>query len=252
MQQNVSSFAFGIGNAWIIPQTAADNFETTDPTPLTLNAIQDFNVDVSSKGQALRDQHGFAIDKRTADYDIKGKFSIAMTDFNLIANAIFGAAAAIVADGNSVNEFESGTIPFSTHSVTVTGAADFAQDMGVVLASNPAQEFERIASGSPAAGQYKLDAITGQYDFAPADSGLGVLISYLTDNGTTLQISNFLQGQTPAVGLVAFNVVTGDGVNIPNVRFTSFKKAPKRDNYAMYELDFEGFTPYGAIAIEYL
>lgn len=251
MQQAISSFGFGIGNAWILPNSIG-GFQATNPTPLTLNAIQDFNVDISAKGVALRDQHGFPIDKRTADYDIKGKFSIAMSDFNLIANAIFGQFATENPSGNAMNEFESHVIPFSTHTVLVTNAATFVQDAGVVYAANPADEFTRVATGSPAVGQYKLDVVTGQYDFAAGDAGLGVQISYLTDNGATLTIQNFLQGQTLAVTLVAYNIVTGDGVYIQNVRFTSFKKAPKRDNYTMYELDFEGYCPYGTNAIEFL
>ncbi len=250
MQQSTSSFGFGIGNAWILPNAVA-GFQAVNPTPLTLQAIQDFNVDISSKGVALRDQHGFPIDKRTADYDVKGKFDVAMTDFNLIANAIFGQFATETTAGEKMHEFESQVIPYSTQSILVTGSATFSQDAGVVLASNPATEFVRV-TGSPLRGQYKLDTTVGQYDFNAGDEGEAVLISYLTDDGATLQVQNFLQGQTLACTLVAYNIVTGDGVYIANCRFTSFKKTPKRDGYTMYELNFEGYVPYGTNAIEFI
>jgi hypothetical protein len=70
---------------------------------------------------------------------------------------------------------EAGTIPSNPGPYTVQAGAAFRADGGVTIATVAAVH----VSGTPAAGQYSVDA-TGLYTFAAADAGRVVALSYAT------------------------------------------------------------------------
>lgn len=74
-------------------------------------------------------------------------------------------------------ESEAQTIPATPYQVTVAEASEFVIDRGVTFAIGGTAL--TLVTGTPSTGQYEVNAATGVYTFAAADTGKGVLISYI-------------------------------------------------------------------------
>jgi len=134
----------------------------------------------------------------------------------------------------------------------------FLQDLGVRYAST-GFALTYVSTGIPTAGQYTLitsGALAGTYQFAVADEGLGVLISYrYTDTtGSTLQMMNHTMGQGPIISflLVEPYQSNSNGLYLPAVRVGKMDGATKLDDYYMNSSDFEAFAlPSGLVGEMY-
>jgi hypothetical protein len=72
---------------------------------------------------------------------------------------------------------ETYTIPGSPYTQAVSQSAAFSVDAGVVYTAT-GLPLTKIASGTPAAGQYSVNTTNGTYAFAAADAGKQVSITY--------------------------------------------------------------------------
>lgn len=118
-------------------------------------------------------------------------------------NMFFGQS--FTSGGLTWNINEAQTVPGTPFTVTVTNAATFDADLGVVYAAT-LLPLQRVAAGSEAAGKYSVSEIgvnKGKYVFAVADTALGMLMTYssTTAAGQSLIVANQAIGTTPVFQL---------------------------------------------------
>lgn len=140
-----------------------------------------------------------------------------------------------------------------THDATL-----YLQDLGVRYSST-GFPLTFVSTGIPVTGQYTVittGANAGTYQFAVADEGLGVLISYrYTDStGSTLQMMNHVMGQGPIISFLLAEPYqsNSNGLYLPAVRVGKMDGATKLDDYFMNSSDFEAFAlPSGLVGEMY-
>ena len=216
-----------------------------NPTPIQPLILQDVSLDISIDLKELRGQNRAPDDVAPGDMKISGKFSFAQQNYSLI-NQIFFAETS-VAGGTAIVPREQQTIPAaSTYTVTVSHAANFATDLGVVYL-NGGSPFTRVTS-APTQGQYSVAA--GVYTFSSADAGTNVLISYgYSQNtvGRTLTLHNQLMGYGPVFEMYLaqpYQSYQGipNSVHLFSCRASKSTLGTKRADYGMQEMDYMAFA----------
>jgi len=231
----------------------------TNPTPLRALTIQDAELDISGTIETLKGQYQFPDDAAVTDKKGTGKLTMGRKDLSMLNQIFFADVTA--AGGTSVSPTEAHSVPASTpYTITVTppGTGTFYADLGVYYQANNAKAFERLATGTPAAGQYTVAA--GVYTFAAADTGLGILISYAYTQSTTgniFQVNNQNIGYGPQVEIYlvdTYQPIPVSGVNIYSTtrvwaaKISKVTLGNKRSAYSMPQVDYEYFqAPSGRV-----
>lgn len=241
-----------IGAGFVFFNPTAGNLPV-NPTPVRALTVQDVEIDISGTVEELKGQYQFPEDTAVTDKKGSGKMTIGRKDLSMLNNIFFADISA--AGGTSVSPVEAHPIPASTpYTITVTppGTGTFYADLGVYYANNVGQSFTRIPTGTPTAGQYTVSA--GEYTFAAADTGIGVLISYAYTQSTTgsiFQVNNQNIGWGPQVEIYVvdtYEPVAVSGVNIYSTvriwaaKITKCTLGNKRANYSMPEIDYSYFS----------
>jgi hypothetical protein len=198
----MSIIQFGTGVLFAVPN--AGNM-AANPTPYKLGILQEIAIDFKGDLKKLYGQYQFPVAKARGKIEVGGKAKFATLDPSMLNQLYFGQAQAAGMTILAVEETDS--IPTTPFAVTVTNAAFFVTDYGVSFALTGVQ-LTKVASGTPTTGQYKVDAATGIYTFAAADTGLAVLISYTytsASRGTSITLSNQLLGYAPEFRAFIFN-----------------------------------------------
>jgi hypothetical protein len=229
-------YLFGSGTAIVTPSGATQ-------TPLNFGLLQEMTIDVTQSNKPLYGQYKdpLAIGGGTRKWT--GKAKVARFSMQVLNALMFGTT---ISAGQIAEQFgESHSVPTTPFTVTVTNSATWTQDLGVVYAST-GLPLTRVASG-PTVGQYSVSA--GVYTFASADSGAGVLISYLytiTSTGQNFSVPSTLIGSTITFALNATildptqtNVTT---LQFPNCVASKFSFGTKLEDFAMPEFDFDLFA----------
>jgi hypothetical protein len=158
--------------------------------------LQDIKVDFDFTDKELWGQFQFPLAIARGQGKITGNAKFAQIVGLTYSEMFFGLTSATGQFG--VSQLEAQAIPAVPYQVTVTNAATYNDDLGVVYTTSGLR-FQRVAAG-PTVGQYTVNFATGVYTFAAADTGLGILISYtynIAGSGRKITISNQLQGTTP-------------------------------------------------------
>jgi len=235
-------FQFGIGALYINP--VGGNL-ASNPTPYQMLTIQDVSVDIGQDLKELVGQYRFADDVAPGQMKITGKFTVGRIDIGMF-NQLFFASTEIIGVKNIVSD-EVHSIPAVTpFTVTVTNSITFTTDLGVRYSSNGVALI-RVAS-SPTTGQYSVSA--GVYTFAAADTGLGILISYVATvsaSGNTVQINQQLLGYGPVFELwlaESYQAVAGvnNGIHLFTCRASKLNRDLKNIDYEKPEIDFSAFA----------
>ena len=244
---------FGIGNVFLNP---VGGLLPANAAPQQLSTIQDIAIDWSGKGVELRGQFLYAIDARLADVSLKVKFQVGQYTLDELNVLFFAGTLSTGASQDTVVPDEAHTVPPSSVSnkLIISGATE---DLGVSLQSN-GSNFDRVSSGSPAAGQYKFSLTdtpgSGVWQFNDTDAASPIFVSYVVPGtAAALSIPNNLQGYSPNFELVGWNPVGGDapasafnGFRIFNVVATGLKPLTyKRDGFNMVEVDGLAYCPTG-------
>lgn len=210
-------YQFGSGVLFAIPTTG-------DVTPRKFGVLQDVAVEFSSAQKELYGQNKYPVDVASG----KGKISIKAKAANISAgffNAIFFGAD-LASGYESLVDGEAGTVPAaSAYTITTANAASFKEDRGVIYKID-GKPIKKITSGSPAAGEYKVDAVTGIYTFAATDANAAVKLSYtraVTGSGQTLHYANPLMGQAVEFMLELTGKYKGKEATLRLYRATSTK-----------------------------
>jgi hypothetical protein len=240
-----------IGAGYCLFNPTAGNL-AINPTPLRALTIQDAELDISGTIESLKGQFQFPDDTAVTDKKGSGKITMGRKDLSLLNQIFFADIAAV--GGTSVSPVEK-HVAAATISVTPPGSGTFFADLGVYYGANINHSFQRIATGSPTAGQYSVSG--GTYTFASADVGLDVLISYAytqPTTGTIFQVNNQNIGYGPQVeiymvdtyqpvniGTVLLPVFVYSTIKVYAAKISKVTLGNKRANYSMPEVNYEYF-----------
>lgn len=194
----MAQYMFGTGQLF-----AANVGGGNTNNPLRLGALQDVSVEFSGDIKQLFGQYQFPLAVARGKTKIEGKIGSGNIDAASF-NSLFGLGSGGVVTGQKVQAInEAGVVPGTPYKITVANGATFYRDLGVtdVATGNPLKQ----VTGTPTTGQYAVNATTGEYTFAAADTTKAVLFNYLyTDaaNGGTVTIDNQLMGVAPQLELI--------------------------------------------------
>ena len=231
---------FGTGVLYAEPN--AGNLPT-NPTPIRL-LLQETSIDIKGDLKKLWTQSQFPIAKARGKVDVTGK-SKAVNFDPLSLNQLFFAQTAATGMEIPVDR-ELATIAANAATVTLT---PWATDNGVVFTtgSSAGLPLLKVAS-APATGQYVApNATTGIYQFANADNGKGVAISYTYTNssrGQTVSLTNQLMGYAPECRIDLWNNFRGKifGLRLNSVVIGSWGIPTKLEDFWQTDVSFEAST----------
>ena len=146
-----------------------------NPTPINFGLIQKVSVDTSVSVKELYGQYAFPVAVGSGTRKVTCKASLARFSAQALGRLLVQPDAGFGFDDLAFAEVHTipGTGPFT---ITVANDAHFVADQGVTYAAN-GLPLVCVAS-SPATGQYTVNQTTGVYTFAPAITGVSVLITY--------------------------------------------------------------------------
>lgn len=220
------------------------------PAVIPVASLKDVAVDFKQAKKKFNGQKKVAIDVGDATLDIAVKIKSA--DFRSSAFNLILPGATITTGGAQVAPYEQAPIPTTPFTVTVSQAATFVEDGGV-LDTTAGKWLTRVAS-APATGQYAVTA--GVYTFAAADVGhvVQTVYTYLPVGanaiGSTVSYANEFQGPSTPFRLRVYNPwrVGSNGVaqtrnvgfDFSSVHFEKLTASFKVEDWA--ENDLEGFA----------
>lgn len=249
---SVQGWNIQYGSAFLFVKPVGGN-QANNPMPVFPLTVQDVELSIKGKIDELRGQFQWPDDVAQGDKTGTGKFGIGRKDWYLFNQIYFGGAAST--GGSSVSPLEPHTVPASsTFTVTVVppGSGTFAEDLGVMYASNGYRL--QIAASLTEAGQYTVSD-EGLYTFYSGDASANVIISYRYNvtTGNTYPVQNQYMGYGPTCEfLIVDSYVPSDqpsqGGVIPTIWLPAVKVSSlgnvgnKRDKYAMPEVEFTIFA----------
>ena len=233
---------FGIGALW------GTRNDTSGIGPDQFAILQDNSIDFSFELKELYSQLQFPVDIARGKGKITGKAKMARVFGALYADLFFGATA--VTGESNVSEDELQT---AAGTVVVSQAASFVADLGVYYQNNIGGTVRKRMSyvNTPTLSQGSYNVNGGTYNFALADYGQQVAVSYVfTDvNGKTITLTNNFMGFTPTfIGtFYAQRSTQGSSGQLTlrlNECVSNHLTIPNRlDDYAIMDLDFQAFSP---------
>lgn len=232
---------FGTGTLYAAPN--AGNL-ATNPTPIRL-LLQEVTIDFKGDLKKLWTQSQFPIATARGKVDVTGKAKIVNYDPDPVNQLFFGLTAA--AGMKVFVDNEADTIPnASPFTVTVTSAATFDQDNGVVFSSgsNAGQVLLNVSPSAPNATQYSVNTTSGVYTFNSADNAKGVAISYTYTNATrgkTVTLSNQLMGYAPICRIDTWNNFRGKmlGIRLNACTLGSWSYPSKLEDFWVSDVAFD-------------
>lgn len=215
--------------------------DLANATPVRFGALQDVQLDISFTTKELYGQNAFPLAIARGQGKIQGKAKFAQINGLSFNSLFFGQAQSAGQLATAVLEAQS--VPAVTsYTVTVTNAASFAGDLGVVYAVT-GLPLTKVASAPSAAGQYAVNLATGVYTFFSADASAAVLVTYtysVAGSGQKISLANQVMGTTPAFQVNLSQPWNGKTLNMQLNSCVSNKLvlATKVEDFLVPELDF--------------
>lgn len=250
----LAGLGFGAGFLLASPQSGVGN-PAPNPTPLQVGVVQNLKFTISGDVKELFGANQYPVDTAVGKRSIKGSFEFAQITNNIMSQLFFADAVTVGSLPTVVNEAQTAV----SSAFTVAHGATFAVDYGVTYQATGIP-LTMILSGSPTAGEYKVNLTTGVYTLSTADATAAVFVSYSwTDAsvGSTLTAANHAMGFGPIVALdCVFPYEStppgGMGFLFPNVRLGKIDVTTKLDDYGMFSTDFTAFAgPNGVPFVSY-
>jgi hypothetical protein len=242
-----TDFHFSTGTLFIKPNGGQLN---PNPTPIRLGTLQDMSGQIKRASESLFGQNQLPDDTAPGQIDITGKASWASIQGVYLLNSFLLGASST--GGTSIVDNEAHAVPAVTpFTITITppGSGTFSQDLGVVYSASGLQLTCIGATGTPTIGEYTVTA-EGEYTFAAADEGAGVLISYqytAAAGFNTYSFQNQKMGVGPTVSIYLY--MPYNNLNrylvFGNARINSISLPTKQKGYVIQELDFTAFDVPG-------
>ena len=182
-QEQLQTLGFGSGIVWAFPTGGQMG---ANVTPVDIGTIQNVKLDITADIKTLFGLYQYPVDSAIGKRNIKGTAAFAQFEFTAWNSLLFGSSGSTSSGSAQVTSYREGaTIAAGTYQATVAhSGASFVQDGGVRYASgsNAGEIFDAITTGVPTKGQYSVSA--GVYQFAAADVGVAVVITYSYQNLT--------------------------------------------------------------------
>ena len=230
---------FGTGGASFNP-SAINAALLANPTPLTPALIQETSIDFKAGNKKLYGRNQWAVDVARGQIDATGKGKIGSTDPIFLNQVYFGMP---VTSGSTVRQvINESHAPGATVTIAPpTGT--FNENLGVINGTT-GDPFIMIPSGTPAIGQYSVNASTGVYTFASGETATSVQISYKYNDptsGSTIVISSQVNGYSPEFELNLFNTYRSRtfGLQMFRCKMTDMSLATKQNDYWMADFSFD-------------
>jgi len=210
-------------------------------TPVYIGALQDVDVSFEGSIKELFGQYQFPLAIGRGTGKVTGKAKFASIKGDVLATLYFNETPATGQTLMAIKE--ANTIPGTPFKITVTHAATFVSDYGVLDALT-GLPYKKV-TGTPTTGQYSVDEETGMYTFAAADTLKDVLISYTYTavTGQTITINNQLLGDAPVFECVlqqTFNLKTTTLILYKCVS-SKLTYPTKLEDFVIQEFDFGAF-----------
>jgi hypothetical protein len=217
--------------------------DVANATPSQFGVLQDVQVDFSATLKELMGQNQFAVAVARSAMKVTGKIKSAKIVGSVYNDLFFGQTAVTGAVLQAVNE--AGTVPTTPYQITVSNAATFLTDLGVLNATT-GLPLKKVAS-APATGQYSVNSTTGVYTFAAADTTVAVLISYTYSSATgatKITIANQLQGAAPTFQMNLAETYNSKVLNFQlNACVANKLSFPlKNSDWTINDIEFQAFA----------
>lgn len=217
--------------------------DVANATPSQFGVLQDVQIDFSATLKELMGQNQFAVAVARSSMKVTGKIKSAKIVASVYNNLFFGQTSTTGAILQVVNE--AGTIPATPFQVTVVNAATFATDLGVLNALTGIA-LTKVAS-APATGQYSVNAATGVYTFAAADTTIAVLLSYSYTSASgaiKTTIANVLSGAAPTFQMNLAETYNSKILNFQlNACVANKLSFPlKNSDFTINDIEFQAFA----------
>jgi hypothetical protein len=184
-------------------------------TPAKLATAVNATVNVKVKDNDITSQlYQAPLASLRAGYEVSGEVEVEGDDVMAMSQILAGTRTAATIE---LVENEELTIPTTPFKVTCAAGADYVDDCSVYFSATGAQ-LEQVEE-SPATGEYVIDKATGEYEFAAADTGLKVLVTYTKDTAATgqkISVLNNAVAENTYYKLVLVNTFDGSTVCVIN------------------------------------
>lgn len=214
----------------------------TPATPVRFGGLQGVTLDFSFTTKQLFGQYQFPIALGRGTGKITGKADFAQFNAQAFNDLFFGYSNPSTGEVKTAVG-EAATV--SANTVTVTNAANFSQDFGVVRASD-GSVYTRVSS-SPTGLQYSCNETTGVYTFNSSQNNVAVAVSYTyadSANGKKITITNQLLGNSPQFIAVFTETFNGKQQTLVLNACMSSKLSltTKLEDFTIPAFDFEAFA----------
>jgi hypothetical protein len=194
----------GVGDVIWVPNSVTAGI--SGPTPRRFGILQDVSVDFSGSTKELYGKNRVAAFVMDTELKVSGKAKGAQFKSDLF-NMFFGAPAPTSGNTRRVSLDEAIT-PTGSGVATVAQAATFVEDLGVYDTITGLWNINISATGTPAAGQYKVST-GGVYTFFSTDTNpKQITYSYTVASGggsVYFNIPNIAMGSGPRFAVVISN-----------------------------------------------
>jgi len=232
----MTQYAFGSG---VLFGRSNDN---SPPTPVRFGGLQGCNIDFAFTVKELYGQYQFPIALGRGTGKITGKADFAQLNAQVYNDLFFGYSNP-ASGSKPIAVSEAQTV--TANAVTVTNAANYVRDLGVVLASDNSL-YTRVTANM-VGQQYSCNETTGVYTFNASQNAAAVLVSYeynASANGKTISLTNQLLGNAPTF-LAAFQTTfrTKTLTMVLNACMSSKLSFPtKLEDFTIPSFDFQAFA----------
>ena len=174
--EQLQTLGFASGIVWAFPTGGQMG---ANITPIDIGTIQNVKLDITADIKTLFGLYQYPVDSAIGKRNIKGTAAFAQFEFTAWNSLLFGSSGSTVPGAAQVTSYREGaTVAAVTFQVSVANHATFVQDGGVRYASGTkaGQPLIAITTGVPTIGEYTVSS--GVYQFAAADVGAAVVITY--------------------------------------------------------------------------
>ena len=225
--------AFGAGFLWGTP---------VNGQPVMFAALQSCSMDVSFDQKALYGQSAFALEMARGKGKIDFKAAVGRID-PVLFNAIFwnqglspGQVRTAVAEPATPSEAG------GVGTYVAANASAFRVDLGVYDSAH-GRFLTRLTSGTPAEGQYTVNAANGTYTFSSADVAPNLKVYYTygsASTGSTITVSNPAMDAGPVFRADLVSSFRGRQSVLTAWACQSFKLSMplKQDDFTLPEISF--------------
>lgn len=161
-------------------------------TPRRIMTMQETSFDFKGDLKKLMGEKQFAADSVVGTVDITAKAKTGQLDPDAFNDLFFGKT--VTKGATVLVENEIGTVLLAKY--TAAAGVAFSENLGIRDVDSGT--VLKLVTGAPAAGEYSVNAATGEYTFNAGMTGKKVQVDYLKTDaaGSSLIVTNQLAGST--------------------------------------------------------